>query len=168
MARGDDLIEIIAELRRDVAELKRLGASRWGVHNLDTAWGEVGSAQNAALAMTGITTVTDITGLSVTWTADPTRIYETTATVLVLSSVSGDRIDISIRDAASATLGIYCVGNVGLNLLDSTGILLRQTGLSGSTTRKLSVARGAGTGNISVQSGATFPAQILVKDIGAA
>ena len=129
--------------------------------------GEMGYAQRTT-DQGGITTVTDVTSLSVTWTAVSSRRYKITAQAGLLSSVLDDVASIWITDAANAkqATAYVLVRTVSFGVQTNTSKIV--TGLSGSTTWKVRAERIAGTGSISVVSGATFPSFILVEDIGAA
>jgi hypothetical protein len=78
MDRTDDFMAAIVRMRGDVEQLKRLGVSRWGAANPNTAWGRVALATKTA-AQNGFTsTIADISSLTVTFTAVANRIYRTT------------------------------------------------------------------------------------------
>lgn len=114
---------------------------------------------------TPITTIVDLTGLTVTWTADPSRLYKISFHITVSSSVAADNGRVTITDSPGTT-------DFGLagGYLFTTSIALDATtyesGLSGSITRKLRLARISGTGNLTMTASATSPAHILVEDIG--
>lgn len=118
---------------------------------------------------TTITTTVDVTGLTVTFTAVAARRYQ----VLVQVEVSVDNVTaiplVIITDAANTQKGRGVVST-----LSATGsahtlrFSVNETGLSGSTTRKVRASRAAGAGNVSIEAGATFPAFICVTDIGPA
>lgn len=128
--------------------------------------GTKGYAQVTA-NQSGITTMTDLTGLSVTWTAVAGRRYKVTVKVLVYSSVANDDANVWIRNGSSTNLQAFGVRAVST----SHGIAVVGchvlSGLSaGSYTVKASLERTAGTGSLSIAAGSTFPAFILVEDIG--
>lgn len=116
---------------------------------------------------TGITTMTDLTGLSVTWTAVAGRRYKVTFKVLVFSTVANDDANVWLRDGSSTSLNAYGVRAVstthGINVSGSHVL----TGLSaGSQTVKLSLQRAAGSGSVAIAAASTHPSFILVEDIG--
>lgn len=116
---------------------------------------------------TGITTMTDLTGLSVTWTAVTGRRYKVTFKVLVFSTVANDDANVWVRNGSSASLNAY-----GVRAVSTThGIMVAGshvlTGLSaGSQTVKLSLERAAGSGSVALAAASTHPSFILVEDIG--
>lgn len=116
---------------------------------------------------TGITTMTDLTGLSVTWTAVAGRRYRVSFKVLVFSTVANDDANVWVRDGSSASLNAY-----GVRAVSTThGIMVAGshvlTGLSaGSQTVKLSLQRAAGSGSVALAAASTHPSFILVEDIG--
>jgi hypothetical protein len=137
-------------------------------HNSDLALlpkGKVGLASITASTATYTTTITDL-GLSVTFTALASRFYKITGVVLIQSTVADDSVALYIRDGsgtqlqqASQQLRLASVSQV------VTAMVTVQPG-AGSKTYKLSSNRLTGTGNVNVVAGATFPAFILVEDIG--
>lgn len=134
-------------------------------------WGLVtpSSGSNPASLTTNqatITTVTDITNLSVTWSALSTRQYRVVLQVQAISSVLDDLMQVLITDSsnnikAASTVPIrstnYAVG------VQAVGIF---SGLSGTTTLKGRVLRQAGTGSGAIYAGATYPSIMFVEDIG--
>ena len=128
-------------------------------------WGVQGYAA-ATANQTTITTLVDLSGITVTWTAVANRRYRVYSEVYFLSSVANDIAALAIADGAgsqqqssfvtctSTSQPIKCVGSV------------IQTVAAGSTTRKAQASRAAGTGNITMVAGAAAPAFILVEDIG--
>jgi hypothetical protein len=103
------------------------------------------------------TTVTDLAGLSITFTAVAGRRYKITAQALLVKSTgaASDSMNIYIRDAAGtpiATSQVMCYG-VGITHTLSIGV---------------STVPGAGavTYKLSFNTSSTNPAWILVEDIG--
>ena len=87
--------------------------------------------------------------------------------MLVYSSVANDDVNVWLRNGSSTKLNAYGARAVST----SHGIAVTGShvlsGLSaGSQTVKLSMERAAGSGNIYVAAGSTYPAFILVEDIG--
>jgi hypothetical protein len=109
---------------------------------------------------------TDITSLTVTWTAVSSRLYRTSFVTLASSTVATDVALVLITDGSGTqktTTSTY---------LDSTSSFmvssfLLETGLSGSVTRKLRALR-TGSGTLTIQAATDYPAFILVEDIGPA
>jgi hypothetical protein len=128
-------------------------------------WGIMGYAQ-ATANQTGITTATNVTGLSVAFTAISSRYYKTT---------------IYTFSAQQNTLAGYAEFIIadGSNVQKQTGVIYQlageqaplsvsivETGLSGSVTRKARAATNAGS--LLLAAGAASPMFIVVEDIGQA
>jgi hypothetical protein len=135
-----------------------------------TAWGTSGSATiTANSSTTSGTTILDITGLSVSWTAVTGRRYKVSVSGL-LSATLGDRGLGFIRDGASTTLTRWAQHEftaTGTTTIAQSGFVLL-SGLSGAQTSKVSIQREAGTGSVLISGSTIFPASILVEDIGPA
>lgn len=116
---------------------------------------------------TGITTVTDITSLTVSFTAEALRTYKVSVWVGVGSSVSGDSVSVYITDAANTVLqtGTVAIPESGFN--PTAYVEYYVTPGAGSVTYKARIARGTGSGSVAVSAGTTQPAYITVEDIGA-
>lgn len=125
--------------------------------------GKVGFAQVTAAQGT-ITTVVDLTSLTVTFTALASRYYRITGFVNnFTSSVTTDRADLIIADGSSVQIAAATTSVSTPTALICFAVL--QPG-AGSKTYKLRAQRGAGTGNVSMNASATTPAFILIEDIG--
>jgi hypothetical protein len=130
----------------------------------NTALGTVAYAQITA-SSAAITSVTDVGGLSITWVPAPGRRYRTTVNAVWGGTVAGDLLIALITDGSgnakfqqhrSVSAGGY--GHVSMSIVE--------TGLTGSITRKVQHYRNAGTGTSQIIAGPTYPAYILVEDIG--
>lgn len=128
------------------------------------AWGSVGKAQATAV-QGSITTVTDITSLSVTFTAVANRLYRTSVTIPSRNSAAANQNIFSITDSVPTTLSSGgSLVSAAANTTEQVNFFLYETGLTGSITRKV---RGQATaGTAAVQASSTNPAQIIVEDIG--
>lgn len=150
-------------LQQQVAELQR----RSGQRAAPLAWGKVGYAEVTA-NQGSITTVTDITGLSVTWDFVSGRAYKVTAAVQAQSTVADDavRMEITTTGGTVSTFAqqVARVSATSVTLLRSVVL----TGLSGSITRKVRLQRFSGSGTVTMVAAATVPAFLLVEDIGLA
>ena len=128
-------------------------------------WGVMAYA-SATANQTGIAAAADVTGLSVTFTANSTRIYVTSVYIgyaeqLAAAAYPEVRIvDGSNVEKARATK--YLTAGVG----DGFWVRVVETGLSGSVTRKARAQ--TSSGSLTITAGATYPNQILVEDIGEA
>jgi hypothetical protein len=139
----------------DVLTAAHLAGMPWGVMGYD-----VGSTSD----QTGISSVTDITGLSVTFTAVSTRLYIAVLTVCVSQQTSGGAVDLYLRDGASATVH-RTTATLATNDAATIQICWPETGLSGSTTRKGSVSTSAGT--MTVVGNASRNASLIIYDLAA-
>lgn len=165
MARNEDLVAIIAQLRRDVAELQRLGASRWSAPSAAGPWGLVGYAMPTAAGQTGITTVTDLTGLSVTATAVAGRLWRITFFVVVQQVSSTGVHNITLADGSNTALA-QPGASVGSGSFMTTGGSIIVTPSAGSNTYKLRAQTSAGT--LSINQSSTAPNAIIIEDVGPA
>jgi hypothetical protein len=126
--------------------------------------GRVGYAQVTA-SQGSIVGNVDLTGLSVTWTAVAGRRYRITGEAFMSSTASGDLGNVAINTSANAQVQ---AGQTVMSVYGSAKITCQAilTGLSGSVTYKLRAARSGGTGTLTMDAAATYPAFILVEDIG--
>ena len=134
--------------------------------NWNQAWGTVGYAQITANFGGFVATTLTITGLEVTFTAIAGRRYRTTISTEVNSSVAGDITTLTICDAANTQLQRATTPIIAANVAQALEKGFVETGLSGSTTRRVRAVRSAGTGTCDVVAGTDRPAFILVDDIG--
>lgn len=112
---------------------------------------------------TGISSVTDLTSLSVTVTAGTSRRLKTEGYAVLAQNTSTAAVSFTIRSGASAQLALWQAVVTGNTV--TTGNPKRvDTPSSGANTYKLSLAANAGTVDLNASS--TSPAFILVEDIG--
>lgn len=110
-------------------------------------------------------TPTDITGLSLTWTADPARAYKITLCVQITTSVAQTPL-VAITDAAGTVIISRNVTTPAAAASASLHIEWVETGLSGSITRK---ARGSvASGTLTIVNSSNRNGILIVQDIGAA
>ena len=116
-------------------------------------------------------TATNLTGLTVTWTAVAGRAYAVTATCIMNSSASGDIASLMLMagtlQLARSTRNLVNDGATIINYDFHISFQYRPT-LTNTTTFKLMGIRDAGTGNISAPGNAFGPALLQVLDIGPA
>lgn len=131
----------------------------------NTSWGRVAMATSTT-SQTGVSTVTDITGMSVTFTAVSGRQYKISLFLpQLLGSVSGDRARITITDGSNNSVFI------GYTNLTPHGAIVSLSGLttaSGSVTYKARMQRDVGTGTMDSYADAFSVRYLLVEDIGPA
>lgn len=129
-------------------------------------WGTIGYAEITTSPST-FTTIVDISGLSVTFTAVANRRYRITAGAILSSSVANDVARIWITNGSNTQLqagstGAMPTATIGHSVLAQ----VIKTPSAGSITYKVRAERAIGTGNITLTAGSTVPAYILVEDIG--
>lgn len=112
-----------------------------------------------------ITSVTDVTSLSVTFTAVTGRRYRLSFQGQVYSSVSGDTVQVQITDSTNA------VQNFGIALASSgysmsIRIDAYVTPSAGSVTYKVRALRNTGSGTVGIDCGSTYPAFLVAEDVG--
>jgi hypothetical protein len=129
-------------------------------------WGITAFSQKTA-DQTGISTTADVTNLSVTWTAVSTRYYRITVYMA------------SIRQRTSSGIALVLITDGSNNVKTQANLSLTtdqfapaavadiETGLSGSTTRKVRMSTTAGTVDVSAASSAQGW-YIVVEDLGQA
>jgi hypothetical protein len=122
--------------------------------------GVLGVAQ-ATANQTGITSETALTGLSVAVTAGTSRRIRISAIIRVTTSV-GSSVDLRIKEGA--TVLQQATANVVAGAIWSMTAFVVLTPSAGSHTYNLALA---GTGATDLLASSTFPATILIEDIGA-
>lgn len=129
-------------------------------------WGVVGQATTTSSSST-TTSVTDWSGLSVTWTAVNNRIYRTTGFGMLTSNntTGSDYAELVIANATPTALaGSRAIVQDGV--FEGRSVVYVEAGITGSQTRKIRVNRSSGTGSVSGYAAATFQASIVVEDLG--
>lgn len=112
-------------------------------------------------------TATDVTGLTLTFTAISSRVYEMEAFTNVVSTVTDDHLMISITDSANVAQKT-AIATIAKNGQAQTLICkARVTGISGSVTYKVRILRNTGTGFPSVLGTGSFASYFTIKDVGA-
>lgn len=138
----------------DVQTAANLAGMPWGVMAYATT--------NTLTSGIAATTWTDLTSLSVTFTAVSTRLYRTTLLVPFQKLTNAGDVFHGIWDAAAQKGG--AASTAAVNAYVTPAVVLLETGLSGSITRKgrvfLSTAGGT-TANA-----APYQASIMVEDVG--
>lgn len=133
-----------------------------------TSWGVVGRASVTA-TQASITTITDVTSATVTWTAIANRSYSFQWLVLGESNNTASNITVSLTDGSNtqkaASRAPVSTAST-LKTVDIDGTFVESGISAGSTTRKLRISADAGTVDIAASS--TSPTQLTVIDIGPA
>jgi hypothetical protein len=115
---------------------------------------------------TTITTIVDVSGLSVTFTATASRLYKIEAQGLMFSSAADNLCQLTIADSANAVVATAATMSRSTTLgttIRATGFL---SGISGSVTYKVRAARLSGAGNLTFVASATSPGLLWVEDVG--
>lgn len=120
-------------------------------------------------SQSGITGITDLTGLSVTFTAVLNRRYRTTFCGEINGSVAGDLLIAYITNGSNVQLqrGVVTVPS----LISGAGyshLCLQYVwvGAGSSVTHKVRLERNAGTGTANLFASGSAPAFILIEDLG--
>jgi hypothetical protein len=129
-------------------------------------FGVVGKAENTSLSQS-VTTLTDLTSLSVTFTGVAGRLYRVEGRCLLRSTEGTNPGTLMVRNGSNTILQLHIIDCEIANI-DYSAYVSSYLTATGSTTLKLSAQRQAGSGTFTASGGGTFPAQILVTDIGLA
>jgi hypothetical protein len=122
-------------------------------------------------AKTSATTVTssetDISGMTVTWTAAANRLYRISVSCIARNTSAGNiYMTVLITDSSNNAKQYLRNGATTTDLRYGVTGFVYESGLSGSVTRKLRCSMVSGTGEIEATS--NFPLQMIVEDIGLA
>ena len=127
--------------------------------------GWIGYAEVTA-DQTGITTITDLTSLSVAVTVNTSRRIQVTGHGNYLNDTIDEGGTVYIRES-STTLNSYGVWTSNhLSIVRGFVVMWVGTPSAAAHTYKLSLARTTATGTIALKAAATYPAFILVEDLG--
>lgn len=131
----------------------------------NTAWGVVGRAQKTT--ETSITTTTaDVSGLTATWTAYSDRVYKMSFHAIGYVGAADIYINVFITDGSNSIKSYIRGGNAQTSGRFSVTGFIYETGLSGSTTRKIRVDTSSSTATFDGAS--NYPQQFIIEDIGPA
>jgi hypothetical protein len=132
----------------------------------DLPFGHIGQASSTSLSQT-VTTLTDITGMSVTFTAVANRLYRIEG-VVRLRTTEGTNVAALFIRTGSTSLQSNLINLQISNQLYTANIFYVSTFTAGSVTVKLSAQRATGSGTLTASSASDGPATIVVTDIGLA
>lgn len=132
--------------------------------HLASAQGRVGYAEITSTQT--FTTLADVTGLSVTFTAAASRYYKISVHGLLRSSVANDVAQLVIATGAGTTLSVGQVVCANTGFAVGAPVSFVAQPAAGSTTFKVRCVRSSGTGTVTLDAAATYPAFIVVEDIG--
>lgn len=113
-----------------------------------------------------ITTVVDLTNLDVTWTAVTGRLYKVTAHCDATSDTAGDVIVVQIATSGNSQVARATHRINAANVSETFNITFLYAPSAGSQTLKMRMSRASGSGTCSMQAGSSFPAWIIVEDVG--
>jgi hypothetical protein len=127
----------------------------------------VGLTASTTLNQAGIISETDLTGMSVTFTAIANRNYKISMYTYAVPTVTGVSATVKIKQGSTVLqTAITQVGTAGVG--GTCTCFVVKTFTAGSTTLKLSGALGAGSGSLTFYSDGTLPTTLLVEDVGPA
>jgi hypothetical protein len=129
---------------------------------------EAGGYAFVTADQTGITTIVDLTSLTVTFTAVTGRLYRVYVEGYAATSVADDIVELSITDASNTQVQArqWVIASTSVSLHISASVLVAPS--SGSATYKARLRRVSGTGTIQLSASATAPAYIIIEDVGPA
>jgi hypothetical protein len=113
------------------------------------------------------TTIVDISGYTITFTALANRMYKLEMYCHVSSSIAGDYVKMHIRTNAGTTIGAGLLELPVVNEEQTISAVAFVTPGAGAVTYKVSGERISGTGSLMVESSATVPSILSVQDFGA-
>jgi hypothetical protein len=127
--------------------------------------GVMGYAKKSTDTTTVTTTQSDLTGMTVTFVADSTRIYKTTFWSHFSMTTTGYTVALITDGSNNQLAGVTQSANGGAYYHD-LAVTHIDTGISGTVTRKIRAQTNVGTATIF--GGGGYPHIIVVEDIGAA
>jgi len=128
--------------------------------------GVMGSAKRTAGDVTVTNAFTDVTGMSVTFTAVAGRLYRASWSSSARKETAAGYTQITFADSANAIYGISIGNALGGQYANLSGVSLISGLTAGSKTFKL---RGIAENNTStVLANANGPCQLIIEDIGLA
>jgi hypothetical protein len=128
-------------------------------------WGVAGYVKGTGGNFTANTTTTDVTGLTVSWTAVSGRLYQVDFSVQARKLGGTGFIEFIVANSANTVIYDFfdSVADNDYQSFSWSGVL---TGLSGAQTIKIRALTGAGTAT--VYSSSANPSSLVIKDIGLA
>lgn len=128
-------------------------------------WGDVGAASSTSIQSGITTTTTDLTGLTITFTAVANRIYEITGKLLLEKATNAGGGEIDLTTGANVLIHNLVNQKMGIGDIQFVTLATRVTGTAaGSTTMKLRGRAGSAT-SLTIRNDA-FTGQFWIKDIG--
>jgi len=133
----------------------------------NTAWGVVGTPVTITSNQGSITSVTDITGASITFTAVANRRYKASWQGIMNSTVAGDGFNVFMTDTSNNIQQqcIFYLGNTNDYSFHAEYVFSPS---AGSVTRKLRSQRQYGSGTGTLVAGGSYSTQFWIEDVGPA
>jgi len=131
-------------------------------------FGLVAAPVNITSNQTGISTITDVTGATVTFTAISGRYYRATFKCSAVGTGSGTTYStyrLTFADSSNTALDIVDYNVVSAT--DSAVLISFQFTATGSVTRKIRCAKLTG-GDVRLSGNASYPMQFYIEDMGTA
>lgn len=128
-------------------------------------YGAVATPVRATANQSGISAAVDLTGLSISWTADATRTYKLTVCIPYIEQVTTSSFPVIMFTDSANNVKAQITQYLAAGAFGSGITLVSwETGLSGATTRKVRGYVIAGT--FTIGASATQPMSFMVEDIG--
>lgn len=129
-------------------------------------WGFLGRA-SATSTQSTVTTIADLTSLTVAFTAVANRRYKVKVNVLISSTVAADGMLLTLADGSNNAKQGWNPTAPAANAAVSLSPEFVVTGLAaGAQTLKLRLSRSSGTGSLASSASSSVVAEILVYDDG--
>ena len=131
-------------------------------------FGVVAFATNTTALQAGITTATDLTSMSVTWTAIANRYYKVTYHIYAYPSVTNACFTVNLQEGA--TIKQISIANGGVASVGTTceGLYVSTFSAASHTLKLTGALTGGSAGTITFNAAATLPWILCVEDIGPA
>jgi hypothetical protein len=150
----------------DTAEgLYFYNGTSWQARSWNAPWGAIAADAVATANQATITTITDLTSCTITFTAIGNRRYKITGEVTLQTTVASDVGALVISDGSNTQVqkrGAFLSTAAGASIPATIVV----TPAAGSVTYKLRVLRDAGSGTLTAVATASQPNLIRIEDIG--
>ena len=131
-------------------------------------FGLVAAPVSITTGQTGINTITDVTGATITFTGIAGRYYKATFKCSVVGTTAvGTYSNYRFTFADGSNTAFDLVEVNSASATDTCFIISFLFAATGSTTRKIRCTRNSG-GNVALQAAAGYPMQYYIEDIGTA
>jgi hypothetical protein len=128
---------------------------------------EGGGYSQATSTQSGITSITDLTNLTVTFTAVAGRRYKATVYVHIAQGTAVDgSYQVILREGVTELTSLFSKNPTVNESAGHCFAYVSNSSISGSKTWKVSLQRDSGTASLSLAASATRPAYLLIEDIG--